>query len=72
MASATGTGNTTGKRGEIRILTATKDNHGKIYVRLDNGQIVTLKTFHKMFPEWIGRKTAELQEMLKIHKEVRL
>jgi len=51
-------------------MTATKDNYGKIYIRLDNGEIVTLKTFHKRFPEWVGRKTAEVITALKSRKEV--
>ncbi len=53
-------------------MTATKDNYGKVYVRLNDGQIVTLKTFHKKFPEYIGEKTAQIMEALKIHKEVRI
>lgn len=53
-------------------MTAVKDNYGKVYVRLDNGQIVTLATFHKKFPEWVGLKTAQIMEALKTRREVQL
>jgi len=53
-------------------MVATKDNYGKVYIRLDNGEIITLKTFHKRFPEWVGLKTAEVMEALKVRKEVTL
>lgn len=53
-------------------MVATKDAYGKVYIRLNTGEIVTVKTFLKRFPEKAGLQMAEIMEALKIRKEVRI
>ncbi len=51
-------------------MVATKDAYGKVYVRLNTGEIVTVKTFLKQYPEKAGLQMAEIMESLKTRKEV--
>ncbi len=51
-------------------MVATKDAYGKVYVRLNTGEIVTVKTFLKRYPEKAGLQMTEIMESLKTRKEV--
>jgi hypothetical protein len=47
------------------MVRATKDRYGKVYFKLPNGQCVKVKTFHKLYPQMVGLRTAEVIENLK-------
>lgn len=52
-------------------MTATKDSNGKVYVRLDNGQVMTLKTFYKHYPKYVLHDL-QIQKELNAKKEVKI